>query len=206
MRKILKVFLCLIIVTVSLVSMVSCGNDGSVYAKERDVEGRDIHYVEISVKDYGKITVLLDATTAPITVENFLKLVNEGFYNGLTFHRVMNEFMIQGGCPLGNGTGSSDEKIKGEFSSNGHKNDISHLRGTISMARATPYNSGSCQFFICNSDSVFLDGDYAAFGYVVKGMKVVDKITEETVVYADPQSGTILQKNLQAVIEYIKEI
>ena len=114
--------------------------------------------------------------------------------------------MIQGGCPLGNGTGSSDEKIKGEFASNGHKNDISHLRGTISMARATPYNSGSCQFFICNSDSVILDGDYAAFGYVVKGMKVVDKITEETVVYADPRSGTILQKNLQAVIEYIKEI
>ena len=123
------------------------------------------------------MVVLLDATTAPITVANFLKLVNKGFYNGLTFHRVISNFMIQGGDPKANGTGGSDEDIFGEFLYNGHSNNISHRRGVISMARGDNYNSASSQFFICNADSQYsLDGKYAAFGYVVEGMSVVDAI------------------------------
>ena len=134
------------------------------------------HHAEIEVKDYGTIEVELDADTAPITVTNFVKLAQEGFYDGLTFHRIMDGFMIQGGDPNGNGTGGSDENIKGEFSSNGVENNISHTRGTISMARANDPDSGSSQFFIVQSDSTFLDGDYAAFGKVTEGMDIVDEI------------------------------
>ena len=160
-------------------SLSSCGaSDYCEYAKTRDTEGRNIHYVEIMVKDYGKITVLLDATTAPLTVSNFIELVNSGFYNGLTFHRVVVDFMIQGGDPKGDGTGGSENKIIGEFLENGFDNDISHKRGVISMARSQGHNSASSQFFICNADaSESLDGSYAAFGYVVSGMSVVDEIT-----------------------------
>ena len=138
-----------------------------------------IHHVEIEIKDYGTMEVELDADTAPITVTNFVKLVQQNFYDGLTFHRVMDGFMIQGGDPNGDGTGGSDETIKGEFSNNGVKNEISHTRGTISMARASDPDSGSSQFFIVQYDSTFLDGDYAGFGHVTSGMEVVDKICEE---------------------------
>ena len=159
------------------------------------------HHAEIVVKDYGTIDVELDADTAPITVTNFVKLAQEGFYDGLTFHRIMDGFMIQGGDPNGNGTGGSDENIKGEFSNNGVENDISHTRGTISMARATDPDSGSSQFFIVQSDSTFLDGDYAGFGHVTKGMDIVDKICED----AKPtdNNGTI-PADEQPVIETIK--
>ena len=133
---------------------------------EPAAESAGIHHAKITVKDYGDITVELDGDTAPITVANFMKLVNEGFYDGLTFHRIMDGFMIQGGDPLGNGTGGSDEKIKGEFAANGVQNDISHVKGVISMARATPYNSASSQFFIMVADYTGLDGNYAAFGHV----------------------------------------
>lgn len=200
LRKIICLILTLCLVTVCL---ASCGKDACVYAKERDVTGRDISYAKITVRDYGEIVVLLDATTAPKTVANFKKLVSEGFYNGLTFHRVIKDFMIQGGDPLANGKGSSDEEIFGEFSSNGHENDIKHLRGVISMARGDDKNSASCQFFICNADSPHLDGSYAAFGYVLEGMDVVDEITEDTWYLGVEKGGTIENKAQQAVIESI---
>ncbi len=158
------------------------------------------HHAEIVVKNYGTIALELDADVAPITVENFANLVNEGFYNGLTFHRIISGFMIQGGDPLGNGTGGSSKTIKGEFASNGVKNSISHVRGTISMARSSMPNSASSQFFIVHQDSIFLDGQYAAFGTVTSGMEVVDKICADTAVEDD--NGTVA-KNNQPVIEKI---
>jgi len=133
---------------------------------------------EIVVQDYGTITVELDGEAAPVTVANFVKLAEEGFYDGLTFHRIMAGFMMQGGDPKGNGTGGSDEKIIGEFSANGIENPLSHTRAAISMARAQDPNSASSQFFIVHADSEFLDGNYAAFGYVTEGMEVVDAICE----------------------------
>ena len=140
------------------------------------------HDVVITVKDYGIIELELDADVAPITVTNFIDLVKDKFYDGLTFHRIMDGFMIQGGDPEGNGTGGSKNTIKGEFSSNGVENNISHKRGVISMARSQDNNSASSQFFIVQEDSTFLDGQYAAFGKVTKGMDVVDKIAEILVV------------------------
>lgn len=133
----------------------------------------------IDVKDYGKITVELKPDIAPITVGNFKKLVSEHFYDGLTFHRIMEGFMIQGGDPLGNGTGGSDETIVGEFSQNSFENTLSHTRGVISMARSNDPNSASSQFFIVHEDSTFLDGQYASFGVVTDGMDVVDKIAKD---------------------------
>ena len=132
--------------------------------------------IEIQVASYGTIEATLDADVAPITVTNFVNLAKSGFYDGLTFHRIISGFMIQGGDPKHNGTGGSDEKIKGEFASNGVKNSISHKRGTISMARSSYYDSASSQFFIMHADSTALDGQYAAFGTVTSGMDVVDAI------------------------------
>ena len=132
--------------------------------------------VQIEMEDGGIIKIELDPKNAPITCANFEKLVSEGFYDGLIFHRVIAGFMIQGGDPMGTGMGGSDEEIKGEFRANGVENPISHKRGVISMARAQNYNSASSQFFICHADSAFLDGQYAAFGKVVEGMDVVDRI------------------------------
>ena len=138
--------------------------------------------VVIDVKDYGKITVELYPDIAPITVKNFKKLVNEKFYDGLIFHRVIEDFMIQGGCPDGNGTGGYTDKkgnkvtIKGEFSANGIKNTLAHTRGVISMARSGNPNSASSQFFICHATASHLNGQYASFGKVIEGMDVVDAI------------------------------
>lgn len=161
------------------------------------------HHVEISVKDYGKIQVELYASDAPISVENFMKLTEEGFYDGLTFHRIMTGFMIQGGDPTGTGFGGSEETIKGEFASNGVENNLSHTRGAISMARSNAKDSASSQFFICHADSDFLDGNYACFGYVTAGMDVVDAICAATPVVDD--NGTVLAED-QPIIEYIKVI
>ncbi|WP_337379660.1 peptidylprolyl isomerase [Parolsenella catena] len=136
------------------------------------------HHATIEVEGYGAIKLELDADVAPVTVANFAKLAGEGFYDGLTFHRIIEGFMAQGGDPNGNGTGGSDEKIVGEFSDNGHPNSISHVRGTISMARSQAYNSASSQFFIMQADTPSLDGQYAAFGHVTEGMDVVDAMCE----------------------------
>lgn len=159
-----------------------------------------LHHATIEVKNFGTIKLELNADIAPITVSNFAKLVNEGFYNGLTFHRIIDGFMIQGGDPLGNGTGGSSEKIKGEFILNGVANNISHVRGVISMARSSAYNSASSQFFIVHEDSTFLDGQYAGFGKVTEGMEIVDKICEDIPVVDD--NGTVLKAN-QPIIDKI---
>ena len=161
------------------------------------------HHVEIKVKKYGTISVELDADVAPISVTNFVNLANEGFYDGLTFHRIISGFMIQGGDPLGNGTGGSEKTIKGEFAVNGVENSISHVRGTISMARSSDYDSASSQFFIMHEDCESLDGQYAAFGTVTDGMDIVDQICEDTPVVDD--NGTVEAEN-QPVIKSITVI
>lgn len=151
------------------------------------------HKAKIEIENYGTIELELDADIAPISVANFAKLANEGFYNGLTFHRIIDGFMIQGGDPKGDGTGGSEENIKGEFSANGVKNTISHVRGTISMARSNSFNSASSQFFIVHEDSTFLDGQYAGFGKVTSGIEIVDKICNDTKV--EDSNGTVLKAN-----------
>ena len=140
-----------------------------------------IYYADIVIEDYGTITVELDQASAPITVANFVELAESGFYDGLTFHRIDEGFMMQGGDPNGDGTGGSDETIVGEFPDNGYDNTLSHIRGAISMARSNDYDSASSQFFIVHEDSEFLDGQYAAFGYVTEGMDVVDAICKAAV-------------------------
>ena len=196
------------------------GTGACSYATSRNVDGHDLKFVKITVKNHGSIVVLLDATTAPITVENFMMLVNKGFYNGLTFHRILENFMIQGGDPKADGTGGNTDEngkeinIKGEFGNNGHYNNISHKRGVISMARsgnqynpAVAYNTASSQFFICNADSEFLDGDYASFGYVLAGLDVVDSITKEGMKYTSQAlNGAIEDKANQPVITKIQEL
>ncbi len=147
------------------------------------------YHAVIEVEDYGNIEIALDASQAPETVKNFIKLAESGFYDGLTFHRIMEGFMIQGGDPEGNGTGGSGKMLKGEFSLNGVNNTLSHTRGAVSMARSTAYDSASSQFFIVQEDTPSLDGSYAVFGYVTSGMDVVDKIAAD----AEPtdDNGTI---------------
>ena len=157
------------------------------------------HHATIKVKDFGTIKVELDADTAPITVSNFAHLANAGFYNGLTFHRIIKDFMVQGGDPNGDGSGGSDVNILGEFSANGKKNDIKHERGVISMARSQANNSASSQFFIVHKDSNHLDGQYAGFGHVTEGLDVVDKLAE---VKAEEGTGSVAKKD-QPVIESI---
>ena len=159
--------------------------------------------VEIDMGELGVITLELFESVAPITVKNFLDLVNDKFYNGLTFHRVIKGFMIQGGDPLGNGMGGSKNTIVGEFKQNGIKNELEHTRGVISMARSMMPNSASSQFFIVHEDSTFLDGQYAGFGKVTKGIEIVDQICENTRV--EDNNGTVLAEN-QPIIEKITMI
>lgn len=177
----------------------ACGKEnGNDAASETEKYGT--HHAVITVENYGEIKLELDGDTAPITVKNFVELAKSGFYDGLTFHRIISGFMIQGGDPKGNGTGGSDKTIKGEFSANGVENNISHKRGVISMARAKNYDSASSQFFIMHKDSAHLDGQYAAFGYVTEGMEVVDKIAGNTPV--TDNNGTVLREN-QPIIKSV---
>lgn len=151
--------------------------------------------IVIDVKDFGTIKVELDEEAAPITVQNFLELVEDGFYDGLIFHRIISGFMIQGGCPNGTGTGGSGHNIVGEFAANGIDNPIKHERGVISMARAMDPNSASSQFFIMHEDAPHLDGQYAAFGRVVEGMDVVDKIANVKTTFGDrPEEDVVINK------------
>lgn len=158
------------------------------------------YYADIEIADYGKITVKLVQASAPISAANFVALAEDGFYDGLTFHRIIEGFMMQGGDPNGNGSGGSENNIVGEFSDNGYDNKLSHTRGAISMARSKAYNSASSQFFIVHEDSTYLDGQYAVFGYVTEGMDVVDKVCEK----AEPtdDNGTI-EADTQPVITSI---
>ncbi|WP_417025275.1 peptidylprolyl isomerase [Candidatus Allofournierella excrementavium] len=157
--------------------------------------------VRITMQDGGVIDLELDAQAAPITVENFLKLVNDGFYDGLTFHRIIPGFMIQGGCPDGTGMGGPGWHIKGEFARNGVPNPIKHTRGVISMARAMDPNSAGSQFFVMHEDAPHLDGGYAAFGHVVAGMDVVDRIAEVATDYNDRPLTPVVMESVRVVEE-----
>lgn len=182
-----------LLVCLLLLSAVGCSQDYEAGRSKQEVEQEDSSSGEnpvgsytavIEVENYGTITVTLDETAAPETVKNFVSLAQDGFYDGLTFHRIISGFMIQGGDPSGDGTGGSEQTIKGEFSENGVDNNLSHTRGAISMARQgynsytgeQNYDSASSQFFIVHEDSTYLDGSYACFGYVTEGMDVVDAI------------------------------
>ena len=205
------VFVCIVLTVIAL--LAGCKNkkseealpaveaSGTEAPAEEALSGK--HHVEIEVADYGTIKVELDADAAPLTVANFIKLANDKFYDGLTFHRIIDGFVLQGGDPLGNGMGGSDENIKGEFSANGVDNPISHVRGTISMARSSAYDSASSQFFIVQSDALSLDGQYAAFGHVTDGMDIVDKICADAV--TTDNNGTVAKEN-QPVITKITVI
>ena len=155
--------------------------------------------IEITRENGGTIRIELDKTAAPITVENFEKLAAKGFYDGLTFHRVIPGFMIQGGCPQGTGMGGPGYTIQGEFASNGVANPIRHTRGVISMARAQDPNSAGSQFFIMHADAPHLDGDYAAFGHVVEGMEVVDEIAAVTTDFRDKPKTPVVMKTVRVV-------
>lgn len=185
----------LLTAAMAVLLLAGCGND----AGTASAAGK--HHAQIIIKDYGTITVELDGDSAPITVANFMKLAKSNFYDGLTFHRIIKGFMMQGGDPKGDGTGGADKTIKGEFTDNGVNNKLSHTRGAISMARSKSYNSGSSQFFIVQEDKTGLDGQYACFGYVTSGMDIVDKICNDTP-EQDPD-GTILKAD-QPVITTIK--
>ncbi|MCI9182215.1 MAG: peptidylprolyl isomerase [Acholeplasmatales bacterium] len=151
--------------------------------------------VSITIKKLGTILLELFPEVAPKTVKNFINLVQEGFYNGLTFHRIIEGFMIQGGDPLGTGVGGSKEKIEGEFSANGFSNPLEHTRGVISMARSMMPNSASSQFFIMHKDAPHLDGAYAAFGACIEGIEIVDAIASVAVDFQDkPLSAVIIEK------------
>lgn len=197
MKKIIILVIMLLLVTgCSLKSMFIRENEKIEYLSGK-------HNIEMKVKDYGIIKLELDADTAPITVTNFIGLVNDKFYDGLTFHRIVEGFMIQGGDPDANGTGGSEKEIKGEFIANGIPNDILHKRGVISMARRSDsYDSASSQFFIMHKDNESLDNYYAAFGHVTSGMDVVDKIAK---IDSEPESGFV-DYDRQPVIEYIKVV
>ena len=187
MTGIIAGLLLLIVVLVAAVIALFAVRGKKESTEAIDAAGK--HHIEIQVKDYGTIMAELDGDAAPITVANFLKLAESGFYDGLTFHRIIDGFMIQGGDPKGNGTGGADKTIKGEFSQNGVENKLSHVRGTLSMARSQDMDSASSQFFIAQSDCTYLDGQYAAFGTVTEGMELVDKIFKDTPV--QDNNGTV---------------
>ena len=189
---------CILLALVMTLMLCACGSGKK--AADAAETFQTMRHAEISIRDYGTIKLELDEGTAPITVANFIKLAQDGFYDGLTFHRIMDGFMIQGGDPKGNGTGGSDETIQGEFSQNGIPNPISHVKGVISMARANDPNSASSQFFITVADAAYLDGSYAAFGRVIEGMEVAEQIAKD----ARPvdNNGTIPAEQ-QPVIESV---
>jgi peptidyl-prolyl cis-trans isomerase B (cyclophilin B) len=178
--KIRHILIALVVMMMFL--LTACGGSDSDTAgtyTPAELDTAATYYADIDIEDYGVITIELDQEAAPVTCANFVELAESGFYDGLTFHRIIAGFMMQGGDPLGNGTGGSENNIVGEFSSNGIDNDLSHERGVISMARSSDPNSASSQFFICHEDSDFLDGDYAAFGVVTEGLDVVDAVCTE---------------------------
>lgn len=215
----MKKFLCLFFsVSLILMSFASCSDNksenqdnsnnsqGTTLVAEQNtpadstIRKNTVHHVEMTIRNYGTVKIELYPDEAPLSVGNFIELAKSGFYDGVGFHRLDKDFVLQGGDPDGDGAGGSDKQIKGEFASNGVQNNISHKRGVISMARAPDPDSASSQFFICLEDSTFLDGNYAAFGYVTEGMNIIDEIRDTT-----PESDSI-PKDQQPVIETIKVI
>lgn len=212
----MKKIICILFVTLfALATLSACGKDtadGTTAAKagstaastavltKADPIGK--HHVEINIKDYGTIAVELDGDNAPITVANFMDLAKSGFYDGLTFHRIIKNFMMQGGDPKGNGGGGSGKNIKGEFANNGVDNPLKNSRGAIAMARSGSYDSASSQFFIVQQDSPHLNGDYAVFGFVTAGMDIVDNICNNT---PAGKNGAVTAEN-QPVITSVKVI
>ncbi|MBP3600027.1 MAG: peptidylprolyl isomerase [Clostridia bacterium] len=192
--------LCILASILLIFTISGCQNANADNENVKKAEPYGIHHAVIAVENYGEIHLELDGDTAPITVKNFVELAKDGFYDGLTFHRIISGFMIQGGDPKADGTGGSENEIIGEFESNGYENNIKHERGVISMARAEDPDSASSQFFIMHRTATHLDGDYAAFGKVTEGMTVVDKIASEAVVI--DSNGTVPKEN-QPVIKSI---
>ena len=215
MRKLMRTALVMMLIMAMMVLAAACGGSTEEQTQPEEPAQTEapaaepagdpigIHHAEIEIADYGTIKLELDGDTAPVTVQNFMDLANAGFYDGLTFHRIIDGFMIQGGDPNGNGTGGSDKNIVGEFEANGYANSIAHTKGVISMARAQDPNSASSQFFIMVADAPHLDGQYAAFGHVTDGQDVVDKIAADAVPVDD--NGTVAPED-QPVIESIKII
>ena len=193
MKIFIKATALVLCAVIAAFALVSCGKETEGEIIEGEI------YADIMIKDYGTITVKLDADAAPITVANFVKLANDGFYEGLTFHRIMEGFMMQGGN--GAMAGKSAASIKGEFAANGVANPLSHTRGAISMARTNVMDSASSQFFIVHQDSIFLDGQYAAFGYVTEGMDVVDEVCESS--RPTDNNGTIPTANQPVIKEIV---
>ena len=196
----MKKTICLLLLAGMLFSLCACGTKAEPAEPDPTELEQGIHHAEITIRDYGTVKLEFDEGSAPITVANFCKLAQQGFYDGLTFHRIMDGFMIQGGDPKGNGTGGADEKIRGEFAQNGVDNPISHVKGVISMARAKDPDSASSQFFITVADATFLDGSYAAFGRVVEGMEILEQIAKDARPIDD--NGTI-PPDQQPVIESV---
>ena len=215
MRKLMRTALVMMLIMAMMVLAAGCGGSTEEQTQPEEPAQTEapaaepagdpigIHHAEIEIADYGTIKLELDGDTAPVTVQNFMDLANAGFYDGLTFHRIIDGFMIQGGDPNGDGTGGSDQNIKGEFALNGVENNISHEKGVISMARAQDPDSGSSQFFITVDDATFLDGQYAAFGHVTEGQDVADKIAADAETLDD--NGTVAPEN-QPVITTIRII
>lgn len=197
MKKLISLSLAVLMIF-GVFAFAGCTSDEPTNNNESESEVEyttDNPVATIKVKDYGTITVELYYDKAPNTVENFISLANKGFYDGLTFHRIISGFMIQGGCPDGNGTGDAGYSIAGEFDVNGFKNDIAHTRGVISMARGGySYDSAGSQFFIMHQDAPHLDGQYAAFGMVLDGIDVVDEIASvETGAQDKPLDDVIIE-------------
>ena len=188
-----KIFKLSALVMCMMLGMGGCGSDNIAPAHSK---------VKFEMEDGTTFTVELYPEYAPKTVENFLQLVNSGFYNGLTFHRVVPGFVVQGGCPEGTGMGGSGKNVEGEFASNGYEgNTLSHKKGVISMARANDPNSASSQFFICVDDASFLDGNYAAFGEVIEGYENVEKIASVKTDPNDKPMTPVVMKNVSVVTE-----
>ena len=193
MKKITSI----ILIIASVILLAACGKSGEAGEAAGSGDSKEVTNVTIEMENGGIIKLELYPDIAPITVANFVKLAKSGFYDGLIFHRVINGFMIQGGDPEGTGMGGSDETIKGEFSANGVKNDISHVRGVISMARnSRSMDSASSQFFIVQEDSTYLDGQYAAFGRVTEGMDVVDEIAS---VATDSKDRPLVEQKIKTI-------
>ena len=181
-----------------IISLCGC-NRGLLYEKDEKLFGN--HTAVMTIKDFGEVKIELYGDTAPVTVANFVKLVNKDFYDGLTFHRVIEDYMIQGGDPNGDSSGNSATRIYGEFKNNGFENTLKHEKGVISMARSRDYNGASCQFFIMLGDEPRLDGDYAAFGKVIEGMEILEAVADS--IKTVGQNGEIKEAD-QPIIEKIE--